>query len=384
MRWRNAWTVAGCTLAVVLAAGAQATANRPSDLREVQLGGDGWNVLYVTDMNRRGALLGMVADGSGGERIAVWRRYAHPVLIDPPDLRGAVGITDRGEVLGSYWYWRNGRTYYVTHPSRSLSLSDRNDRGEMTGTFHWTGTEPQTAFLWRNGTFTEIRPPQGMQAEALQLNNRGDVLGVVRDANTLPGPPLQAYVWRRGVMTVINLPGADDPESPGVYPRDINDRGQAIINGGSGGPYLWDRGRLIDLSGGRPSMAGSASDINNAGDVVGNAGGPVLWRNGRMIRLRLPAEKGWGAEAVAVNENGDVAGRLYHSRANSHTEVRAALWRNGRLLTSPGDLGEEISLFIAGIDDRARIGGYISNGATGDRSLVWTVAHRPDRRATSK
>jgi hypothetical protein len=133
---------------------------------------------------------------------------------------------------------------------------------------------------------------------------------------------------------------------------------------------------LIDLLAGQPDKVGMVWDINNAGDVVGYIDGPVLWRDGRAIPLRLPAEQGWGGQAVAINDHGDVAGRLSHDRANSHTEVRAALWRNGRLLTSPGASGEEIHLSIVGVDDRGRIAGYISDGATGDRQLVWIPTRR--------
>lgn len=379
MKWRNAWAAAACAVALTLTGGTPAAATGRAGLREVELGGGGLRVVYVLDMNSRGDVLGGLVDANGDNlRMAIWRRYDRPVVIDVPD-NWAEALTDRGEVLGpswSSWYWRKGRTYHLIHPSRSLSLQDRNDRGEMAGTLGATATEPATAYLLRKGSYIELSAPEGMSSAATKLNNRGEVLGVLAYPDAFP---TKAFVWRNGAMTVIDLPASAGPESHAM-PRDINDRGQAIINTTSGRPYLWDRGRLVDLLGGRPDRIGWVFDINNAGDVVGYIDGrPTVWRNGRATSLRLPAGGGWAGRAVAINERGDIAGRLSRALPNSpysSTEVRVALWRDSRLLMSPSDNGEEIDLSIAGIDDRGRIAGSVSNGQPGDRQLVWVPARR--------
>jgi uncharacterized membrane protein len=218
--------------------------------------------------------------------------------------------------------------------------------------------------MYHNGVFTGITAPGQAASQATAINNRGEVLVSVSYADA-PHRPRQ-FLWRTGSLTPIQVAGAS-----AVSASDINDRGQVLLNTDRG-PYIWHRGRLTKLTG-----VTHAQDINNLGVVIGNSdAGPVLWRKGRATRLSVRGWAGWSATAVAINDHGDVAGRLSINRPHSFTEYRAALWRHGRLLTSPSASNEESSLGILGIDERGRIAGHSPYGGGGERPTIWVPARR--------
>ena len=134
----------------------------------------------------------------------------------------------------------------------------------------------------------------GLTSEAVDMNERGQVIGV----STTASGAQRAFLWQGGKMSDLGMlgkPSADSlrqriPESEGVA---INDRGQVVgtswTAGGARHAFLWEQGRMRDLGalGGGQS---SAEAINNAGQVVGSSrtrDDPhvFLWQNGKMIDL---------------------------------------------------------------------------------------------------
>lgn len=129
-----------------------------------------------------------------------------------------------------------------------------------------------------------------------------------------------------------------------------------------------------------PGDGGSdASAINSAGDVVGlsyaaggTPGAPTvyhvfLYRSGRIARLGITPGSAGRWTALAINDRGQVAGRLAASPKADH----ACLWAAGTqqdLGTLPGLL----ETFAAGLNDR----GEIVGGARSVRD--WTGKRPPD------
>jgi hypothetical protein len=351
------------------AAGAASTTDRT--LRMIHLDTAGLTGV-VTDVNARGQIVGYLQDG-GPIRPTLWHRDGARVDIDAPGGYPH-GLNDRGDVLlGSSLassdpvIWNDGRVTPVAHPSLMVSVMDLNNRRQVVGTLSADSPWRTTAFRWQNGQFTELDGPEGTDTGATAVNERGDVLGGLREPFT--GPGTDVFVWRNGTMHLLGL-----PQERG-YVRDFNDRGQVIGDRYVGEfgthPFLWQRGTMTDLMAGRPDDNGGVTDINNAGDVVGIMDSrPVLWRHGRAILIGPAGSTG---VALAVNDHRDVAGFIGFPRGDDIVDGRVFLWRDGRLaLAEP--IKEPLTPVLVGMDESGRIAGYLTNTEMGDsHPVVWTT-----------
>lgn len=342
----------------VPSAAASSVTTAAGSLRQVALGsGDAVAVTSVGDMNDRGWIVGSVRSADGDVQTVVWRGYEKPVEINAP--AAGFQINNRGDVLNVDWYWSRGKTHYLTDPTRDGWASGMNDRGQVFGTFFYPG--PHTAFLWQDGRFNEFPPPEGMESGITGVNNRGEVLGAYRDPGTYEVRP---FVWRDGVTTFIQVPPGVD-----VSPVKINDRGEVLLNIGQR-PYLWQRGRLVDLLAGRPGVTGEGLDLNNVGDVALSIGGRLaaLWRDGRLIPTHLPEAGGWGYYFRGMNDLGDIAGvSTRYIEKDGSWQDRVFLWRSGRLYLSTIQAG-----WSAGVDDRGRFVGEFRRAYDDSaRYVVW-------------
>ncbi len=166
------------------------------------------------------------------------------------------------------------------------------------------GTETRAA-LWQRGEIKDLGTLGGNDAIAGMINERGQIAGIsytTPTANPATGiPTVDPFFWENGKMVDIGSFGGAFGETSA-----INNHGQVI--GGSSvaanpgacfnegdpdcHPFLWDRGKLIDLNtssiGGNPMIA---YGINDAGEIVGVGVFPnaafdaFLWRNGIVIDL---------------------------------------------------------------------------------------------------
>src|SRR5699024_7309724 len=115
----------------------------------------------------------------------------------------------------------------------------------------------------------------------------------------------------------------------------LNDRGQAVGYSGEANQrlaMLWERGMSVDLGtlpGGEPSMA---TDINDAGQIVGWAdtghGAPraALWQGGKGGDVGVLPGGRWST-AEAITEGGEIVGWP----ATASGETQALRWVDGRI-----------------------------------------------------
>ncbi|HEX8346138.1 MAG TPA: hypothetical protein VF657_15565, partial [Actinoplanes sp.] len=307
---RAGWTAAASAAALLLT-GVPAAGAPTDTLHTIDLTVPG-NHGSVSDINRRGLVAGSFRHADGESRAVLWTRPDHPRVLGaglgPPN-----GLSDRGDVVGGDWLWRHGTVRHLADPSGLETAAFVNNRGQVAGS-RANADGLSTAFRWYDGRFTDIGAPSGWHSWPTGMNERGDVIGILNNADFTVR---QGFIWHDGVLTVIDARGGD------TEPAAVNDRGEvvgrAIFPGSSSAyhPFRWAHGTATDLMPGRPDEHGAANDVNDAGDVVGHAAfRAALWRDGRTVLIG-PGGTSDSGEAEAVNERGDVAGHLAHATSDS-------------------------------------------------------------------
>ncbi|MFE6282280.1 hypothetical protein [Streptomyces sp. NPDC057877] len=261
------------------------------------------------------------------------------------NARQAVGhSTTTGPARHGY-LWSNGMLRDLApidpDPFAGSSANGINDAGDVVGHTSVTSTEPSHAFVYRNGTMTDLGTGHGpgSVSSANDINTAGQVVGYRAATVTAPD---RATLWENGTLRDL---GALDPGTPDAADREsvahaVNERGQVVGSAmpASGAPphgFLWENGAMRDLGTlGGNGEATQAHDINDLGQVVGVS--PTaqerlhafLWDQGTMRDLGALGGKQNSSHAYGVNDSGQVVGL---SGLTSTTPARAFLWEQGRM-----------------------------------------------------
>jgi probable HAF family extracellular repeat protein len=253
----------------------------------------------------------------------------------------------------------SGRSYAVG----TLAL-DLSNRGHVVGSVPDGGNnwaEGGQAFLWERGELT-LLPWSGSGSLAVAVNDRGQVAGYGLDRSG--ARPLQAVLWTNG-RAVDLLPEATWAEALA-----INNRGQVAVVDYDAWPaqaYLWEEGTLVDMGLTTAQGPGPSNDsfhglaLNERGDVIGDdhewpsPQKSFFWSRGRRTALSF--------RATALNSRGQAVGESF-------------LWEEG-VLTDLGSLGGGNTMARA-INDLGQVAGY-SYTDTGDRHVfLWERGRMED------
>lgn len=329
-------------LALALAAGA-AAAQDPEPpqyhLEPIVIPGAG-NV-YVADMNDDGFAVGYYTDVDFESQPFFWDGTQAVTLPIPADRVGgqATGINNLGQIVGFAtilledgalnttltWDAADLTTFDViaTPPGTSALPDAINDLGEVVGL---AATDGQfNAFQWSalTGFVDDGVPDQGVGAQAYwtAINNLGAKVGGWYFAT--PGSPNHATIGQNGTPGIFPIAaGVDDTASRAFA---INDAGVAVGEfdfgaDGSVAPAMFADDTATEIPGALLGLAGGlASDINNAGTIVGRAldFGTLQFKafvhvDGVSYDIAAQSDNGTDYEyllnGVTVNDDGVIAG----------------------------------------------------------------------------
>ena len=312
---------------------------------------------------------------------------AEPALIDLGTLGGneaiAFDINNNGQVVGRSqiadgqihaFLWENGtmtdlgtadgyfRDYIVANAI--------NDSSQVVGV-GFTGTT-QRGFLWQNGTMTILPSLWIGSTSAEDINNHGSVVG---SSQVFPGDN-HAFLYKNGEMIDLGTLGGRNS-----FAYAINDDGVIVdsgeISSGETHATIWQDGKIIDLGtlGGNYSLA---RGINSWGDVVGTSTRrsrvthAFLSTGGEMIDLQKDQigidhqNKIFGI-ATDINDADQVVGQ---GQFMKRQDTRAFLWENG-ILTDLGTLGGSIGS-AEGINQLGQVVGFSSTPSGVYHAFLWT------------
>jgi probable HAF family extracellular repeat protein len=370
-----AWTIRRgalallATLALATAAGA---APAPTTYRIIQLSAFAGNA----DINAKGQVA--FTEVIRGEGRAMF--YDGRVLEDIGTLGGAtasvVAINDAGQIAGTSstqtegvfhafrWSRATGMIDLAGPGTGSSFAADINSKGWVTGTAAFP-TSPGHAFRWTPTTGMVDLGSLRLFSNGLALNDAGTVVG---DSESVEGGIGQNPVRWPGT-TPIPLATIATPFS---LASDINNAGLIVGNGSIATifeevPFLWSPVTGFTDLGVRSSRLVTADQINEKGMVIGNTFSPGDARGFVWTRETGPIVFGTievdFSNTADLNNRGQVVGS-FNGRAYVWTRAEGIVDLNTRLANAPPDLvlGQALA-----ISDN---GSIVATGSTGLVLLV--------------
>ena len=168
-------------------------------------------------------------------------------------------------------------------------------------------------------------------------------------------------------------------------PSAINSQGQvagsSYYNGGTYAFSWTAAGGMVDIGtpfGNLQPSASTATDVNDSGEVVGNTSlsspAPVAhfgftWTSAGGMNLLAALHNGDTPNVVAVNDHGQVVGNNVPSSGVTH----AVVWSVGNAITDLGSLTATGGSSAVAINNDGEVAGTAST-ATGDDAFAWTSA----------
>jgi len=400
------WMALVCLFAALaLPVGIAAQANLSQDHKSMH---DQYTLIDIGTFGGPASFVNPVGNGAGtisSRRAAVGASSTS--IPSAPNSNGFVcgGLDGSVPFVFHAFHWQDGvETNLSALPPATDNCSDAlsvNASGQIAGTSEnglidpVLGTKEIRAVLWDDGEIKDLGTFGGNYSAAGQINNRGQVAGFALNAipdpfsmfaTVLGGPSggtqTRAFLWQNGLMQDLGTLGGND--AWGIF---VNERGQvagysytnSVPNATTGfpttDPFLWDKGRMIDLG----TLGGTLAvptALNNRGQIIGQSNlpgdqpgnvDPFLWDGEKLIDLYKDTIGGHPITANAINDTGDVVGVSVFPNGN----FDAYLWRDGAV-TDLGTLAGDCASQAFAINSGGQVVGQsyscVSNTV---RTFLW-------------
>lgn len=253
------------------------------------LGGD---YSYPSSLNDRGQVVGWsgtVIGASGDFDPFLWQD-GRMMDLGPRQADGApLDINNVGQVVGAVGVfaalWEHGRRVTVAKPKSDSGNATAvliNDRGEVVvKSFHATSGHKLSGSVWQHGILTTLPTTRADAFSGVTaINSTGAIVGTCMTPNGRARPCL----WADGTIQDLGTRSGDRGTA-----LDINDRGEIVGHVAAGATthgFIWRNGRMTVLAGLRPSDTTDAIAINAHGQIVGTSHevGNLLGHAVRWIR----------------------------------------------------------------------------------------------------
>jgi probable HAF family extracellular repeat protein len=252
-------------------------------------------------------------------------------------------------------------TYTTLNPGFGLSVTacGINDAGEVVGQVSNAFTY---SFLYFEGNYTDISVPSGgfipySNTAAVAINNNGDIVGSYRD-----GIQTRGFLYSDGVYTTLPTPPTDFPGFSNVNPTGINDTCE-IVGFYEGGSFLYRDGIYTTLNDPLGTYGTFASDINNAGQIVGtywtddHSAHGFLYSAGNYVTLDHPLANIASTFASGINDVGQIVGYF-----GSDTGTHGFVYDGVGYTTIDDPSG--FATYVTSINNNGQIAGYYIEDAT--------------------
>lgn len=218
------------------------------------------------------------------------------------------------------------------------AVNGMNESGEVVGSTTLAGDQTNHPFLWDGKKLIDLGTLGGESGEAIWLNNSGEVVGSAMYTSACPNSNLggiHAFLWKNGTMTDLGTTdGIANSEADF-----INDSGQIVGNSFTCGfsdieGFLWEKGSIVNLN----TLISPPNSIHLNFGLYIDHGGEIfglgnLPDGDQRAFLLIPCDENHpgvdGCDYSMVNVVAQLAPRVTDDNATRN--VRAPLWRrNGR------------------------------------------------------
>lgn len=245
----------------------------------------------------------------------------------------ANGINNAGQVVGNSavsqpWFgqamvWNGTTGTALGGSAQALAINDAGQAVGYTYEVYHSAYDGTHATGW--GGAASMPSLGGAMTQANDINANGVAVGssqinvcaVYCTSQDRAMAPYHAVVWQNGQVQDLGLlAGSKSTEALGINNQGVI-VGNATLADYSTHALTWTSAGMVDLG------AGHASQINNAGLIVGGrAGHAMLWNGTTAIDLNSLASLGpdWVlASAIDINDVGQIIGNAYNAGLNVYT-----------------------------------------------------------------
>ena len=223
-------------------------------------GGQGAGNSVAYGINDQGEIAGAYNTSTAQRPFRSVRRVGFQELSLPAGSNGGIAfaINEVGEAAGYVsgtagvrpaWWTRRGEIQLLpTAQNLTTKALDLNDRGDIVGV---SGGEPKAAVLWpRKGGIVSLGALPGFtHSEAVAISENGSIAGLATGVGAFPNRS-RAVLWQAGGLAIQDLgvlPGGTDSRA-----RDVNNRGEVVGRSTSATgsrAFLWTAARgMLDLN----------------------------------------------------------------------------------------------------------------------------------------